>query len=204
MLPEGTQPHVIYTVLYKHTWVNVEFLHQAEHLFGEHFGLHQVLAVLGQREAREAAGKHGSTQRAWTASDVPIFQHKHTHTHLQIWCTLKLGWHHKSSMVTSSFSRWLWPVTKDSANGSLFCRISGTHICRRKGGERMKGIVLIRCTGSMTGDCKYWTSLIFQDQGRKIIILIPNTGNCLQPNQILDPRIKLKWSSECPECYTDN
>lgn len=79
-LPEGTQPHVIYTVLYKHTWVNAEFLHQAEHLFGEHFGLHQVLAVLGQREAGEAAGRHGSTTslNCIQRVDIPAQTHKHT------------------------------------------------------------------------------------------------------------------------------
>lgn len=50
--------------------------------------------------------------------------------YLQISSKLKLGWHQESSRVTRCFSRWLWPVTKDSANDILFCRISGTHICR--------------------------------------------------------------------------
>lgn len=51
-------------------------------------------------------------------------------SYLQISSKLKLGWHQESSRVTRCFSRWLWPVTKDSANDNLFCRISGTHICR--------------------------------------------------------------------------
>lgn len=64
--------------------------------------------------------------------------------YLLISSTLKLGWHHESSSVTSRISRWLWPVTKDSANSTLFCKISGTHICRRKSVKDLKCLLHLK------------------------------------------------------------
>lgn len=85
----------------------------------------------GRGEGTACGDTHMQTYELITLLPTYIGPHMFTHApYSLISSTLKLGWHHESSSVTSCCSRWLWPVTKDSANGNLFCRISGTHICR--------------------------------------------------------------------------
>lgn len=59
----------------------------------------------------------------------------HTHTkYLRSCAMLKSGRHQESSSVTIRSSSLGWPLTNDSAIGSLSCRIRGTHICNTHGG----------------------------------------------------------------------
>lgn len=122
-----------------HTLVNVEFLHQSEDVFGENFGLDQAHTLFGHREVRELPVEHTHTHTSSFSGLTGTYMYAAASRtfqlhdpYLLISSSLKLGWHHESSSKTSCCSRWSWPVTKDSAMANLFCRISGTHICRRR------------------------------------------------------------------------
>lgn len=94
-------------------------------------------SVWKQRGVGTACGNRHSNTGSYCSKLAPNFFFKASNTfihapYLLIISGLKLGWHQESSSVTSRCSRWLWPVTKDSAKDNLSCRMTGTHICRRK------------------------------------------------------------------------
>lgn len=128
----GVHVYMIDNTWQAHTLVDVKFLHKSEDLFREHFGLDLAHAVFGHREPRELPVETHADSTIWySRTRVPTHIWSNIVLHppyLLMFSTLKLGWHHESSSVTSCCSKWLWPATKDSANGNLFCKISGTHI----------------------------------------------------------------------------